>query len=161
MGPHAMLEEACRIAAPPYRRERADDLAALRSTAERIRREVRNSITFGEAHAVTLRTKAKRVPGMLSQARDAPGGQWGVAAALGVDILGMCAYVAFDQRPHPRTASLGPPYPDIRDQYSLLVRYCRARGIAEPRVEVPIIRNLTPEEIEETTRDTLKVISES
>ena len=161
MGPHAVLEEACRIAAPPHRRERADDLAALRSTAERIRREVRNSITFGEAHAVTLRTKAKRVPDMLSQARDAPGRQWDVAAALGVDILGMCAYVAFDQRPHPRTASLGPPYPDIQDQYSLLVRYCRARGIAEPRVEVPIIRNLTPEEIEETTRDMLKVISES
>ena len=161
MGPHAVLEEACRIAAPPHRRERSDDLAALRSTAGRIRREVGNSIRFGEAHAVTLRTKAKRVPDMLSQARDAPGGQWAVAAALGRDILGMCAHVAFDQRPHPRTASLGPPYPDIQDQYALLVRYCRARGIAGPRVEVPIIRSLTPDEIEETTRDMLKVISES
>ena len=96
---------------------------------------------------------------MLSQARDAPGGQWDVASALGADILGMCAYVAFDQRPNPRTASLGPPYPDIQDLYALLVRYCGARGIAEPRVEAPTIRNLAPEEIEATTRHMLRAIS--
>ena len=98
---------------------------------------------------------------MLSQAYGAPDGQWDVAASLGGDILGLCARVAFDQRPHPGTAALGPPYPDIQDLYALLVRYCRDRGIAEPREEVPVIRRLAPEEIEETTRDMLRVMAGS
>ena len=163
IGAHAALEEACRGAEAARQADsgRAETLAGLRGTADRIRREVRNDIAFGEAHAVTLGAKAKRVPDMLSQASGAPGAQWAVAAALGGDILGLCTYVAFDQRPHPRTASLGPPYPDIQDLYALLVRYCGDKGIAEPRFEIPTIRDLTPEEIEEITRDMLKVISES
>ncbi len=164
IGAHAALEEACRGAGEAEQQAdsgRAEALADIRGTADRIRREIGNDIAFGEAHAVTLGAKAKRVPDMLSQACDAPDAQWAVAAALGRDILGLCACVAFDQRPHPRTASLGPPYPDIQDLYALLVRYCVDRGMAEPRAEVPAIRKLAPDEIEETARDMLRVISES
>ena len=163
IGAHAALEEACRGAGAARQADsgRAEALADIRGTADRIRREVGDDIAFGEAHAVTLGAKAKRVPDMLSQAGDAPDAQWAVAAALGGDILGLCACVAFDQRPHPRTASLGPPYPDIQDLYALLVRYCGEKGIAEPRAEVPAIRKLAPEEIDGITRDMLRVISES
>ncbi len=163
IGVHAALEEAC-SAPGRERRERPgrdDELAALRGTAERIRREIGNGITFGEEHAVTLRSTAADVPEMLSQARDAPDVQWSVAAALGGDVLGLCAYVAFDQRPHPLTATYGPPYPDIQDLSALLVGYCGDRGIARPREVQPIARMLTPEEAEEVNRDMIKVISES
>ena len=165
IGPYAVLEEACRIDASARSRHecagRDGDLAALRGTAERIMRATKNSIAFGEAHAFKLDAKARRVPDMLSQASGASDEQWAVVAALGEGVLGLCAYVAFDRRPHPRTASLGPPYPDIQDRYALLVRYCRARGIAEHRVEVPIARKLTPEEIRDANQGMLKVISES
>ena len=98
---------------------------------------------------------------MLSQSSKAPDVQWAVVEALGADILGMCARVAFDQRPHPRSSSMGPPYPDIQDLYSLLVGYCRERDIADPEAEVPTIRKMTPMEIGETSRGMLKVIAES
>ena len=164
IGAHAALEEAC-SAPGRERRERPgrdDELAALRGTAERIGREIGNGIMFGEAHAATLGSTAADVPEMLSQARDAPDVQWSVAAALGGDVLGLCAYIAFDQRPHPLTATYGPPYPDIQDLSALFVRYCGDRGIARPREEeMPTCRMLTPEEIEETTRDMIKVIRES
>ncbi len=163
IGPHAALEEACSAPGREHRERpgRDDELAALRGTAERIRREIGNGITFGEAHAATLGAKAKRVPDMLSQASGAPDGQWAVAAALGGDVLGLCAYVAFDQRPHPMAASRGPPYPDMHDQYALFVRYCGDRGMARPRKGPLAARMLTPEEIEEANRDMIKVISES
>ena len=124
-------------------------------------RETRNSIAFGDAHVGTLRTKARRIPDMLSQAKGATDRQWAVATALGADMLGQCARVAFDQRPHPRSAALGSPYPDIHDLYVLFARYCRDKGMAEPKRERPVIGTLTTEEIEETTREMLKVISES
>ena len=164
IGAHAALEEACRGAGEAARQAgagRAGALAGIRGTADRIRREIGNGILFGDSHAFKLEAMAKHVPDMLSQACDAPDAQWSVATALGRDILGLCAYVAFDQRPHPRTASQGPPYPDIQDLYALLVRYCGEKGMAEPRFEIPTIRDLTPDEIEEITRDMLKVISES
>ena len=164
IGAHAVLEEACGIAASRRRGagdDRAEALAGLRGTADRIIGEIGNGILFGYNHASTLRDMARDVPDMLSQAQGAPDGQWDVAAALGVDILGLCAYVAFDQRPHPRTSSIGPPYPDIHDLYSLLVRYCKDRGIAEPRAEAAAARKMSPEEIEEIRLDMLKVISES
>ncbi len=164
IGAHAALEEACSAPARPRRERpgRDDELAALRGTADRIMSAIRNRITFGEEHALTLESVAVKVPHMLSQASEAPDGQWDVAAALGGDVLGLCAYVAFDQRPHPRTAAYGPPYPDMQDLYALLVRYCGDRGIARPRKGgMPTARMLTPEEIEETTRDMIKVIRES
>ena len=171
IGAHAALEEACRISAEAGAGKdldgagrgggRAGALAGLRRTAERIRHEARNGIAFGEAHAVTLRSKAFGVPGMLSQSSKAPDVQWAVVEALGADILGMCARVAFDQRPHPRSSSMGPPYPDIQDLYSLLVGYCKERDIADPEAEVPTIRKMTPMEIGETSRGMLKVIAES
>ena len=163
IGAHAALEEACN-APGRERRERpgrGEALAALRGTAERIRHEIGNGITFGDAHAVTLGSTAADVPEMLSQASDAPDGQWAVAVALGGDVLGLCAYVAFDQRPHPMTASRGPPYQDLQDLSALLVRYCGDRGIARPRERLPTVGMLTPEEIEEMTRDMIKVITES
>ena len=163
IGAHAALEEACNAPALPRRERpgRAEELAALRGTADRIMRAIQNRITFGEEHALTLESVAVKVPHMLSQAVEAPDGQWDVAAALGGDVLGLCAHVAFDQRPHPRTAAQGPPYPDMQDLYALLVRYCGDRGIARPRKGPLTSRMLTPEEIEETTRDMIKVISES
>ncbi len=164
IGAHAALEEACSAPARPRRERpgRDDELAALRGTADRIMREIGNGILFGDEHASVLESVAVKVPHMLSQAGEAPDGQWDVAAALGGDVLGLCAYVAFDQRPHPRTAAQGPPYPDMQDQYALLVRYCGDRGIARPRKGgMPTARMLTPEEIEETTRDMIKVIRES
>ena len=163
IGAHAALEEAC-SAPGRERRERpgrGEELAALRGTAERIGREIGNGITFGDAHAVTLGSTAADVPDMLSQASDAPDGQWAVAAALGGDVLGLCAYVAFDQRPHPMAASYGPPYPDLQDLSALFVRYCGDRGMARPRERLPTVGMLTPEEIEEMTRDMIKVITES
>ena len=164
IGAHAILEEACRGAAARAGRERigrAEALAGLQGTAERIIGEIGNGIAFGGNHAAVLETKARDIPDMLSQARDAPDAQWGVAAALGGDILGLCARIAFDQRPHPRSYALGPPYPDIRDLYTLLVWYCREKGIAEPRIEVLKIEEPAPESIEEIRRDMLKVIAGS
>ncbi len=164
IGAYAILEEACRGAAARAGRERigrAEALAGLRGTAERIIGEIGNGIAFGGNHAAVLETKARRIPDMLSQARDAPDAQWDVAAALGGDILGLCARIAFDQRPHPRSYALGPPYPDIRDLYTLLVGYCREKGIAEPRIEVLKIEEPAPESIEEIRRDMLKVIAGS
>ena len=164
IGAHAILEEACRAAADRAGRERtgrAEALAGLQGTAERIIGEIGNGIAFGGNHAAALETKARDIPDMLSQARDAPDAQWGVAAALGGDILGLCARIAFDQRPHPRSYALGPPYPDIQDLYTLLVGYCREKGIAEPRIEVLKIEEPAPESIEEIRRDMLKVIAGS
>ena len=163
IGPHAALEEACSAPGREHRERpgRDDELAALRGTAERIGREIGNGITFGDAHAVTLGSTAADVPEMLSQASDAPDGQWAVAVALGGDVLGLCAYVAFDQRPHPMAASYGPPYQELQDLSALLVRYCGDRGIARPRERLPTVGVLTPEEIEEMTRDMIKVITES
>ena len=164
IGAHAVLEEACQAAsARPQGAggDRAEYLAGLQGTAGRIVAEIGNGISFGSSHASTLRTMARDVPDMLSQAQGATDGQWAVASALGGDILGLCARVAFDQRPHPRTVSLGPPYPDIQDMYSLLVRYCGDRGIARPRAEAGTTRKMASEEIEEIKRDMLKVISES
>ena len=165
IGAHAVLEEACRTAVSRARRitdgDRAVELAGLQGTAGRIIAEIGNGILFGRSHASTLGAMARYVPDMLSQAQGAPDGQWAVASALGGDILGLCARVAFDQRPHPRTVSLGPPYPDIQDLYSLLVLYCGDRGIARPKVVPWTTRKMPPEEIEEITRDMLKVISES
>ena len=164
IGAHGILEEACRAAAARAGRERAGRagaLAGLRGTSERIIGEIGNGIAFGGDHAAALETKVRHIPDMLSQARDAPDVQWGVAAALGGDILGLCARIAFDQRPHPRSYALGPPYPDIQDLYTLLVGYCREKGIAEPRIEAAEFREPAPEKIEEIRRDMLKVISES
>ena len=164
IGAHAILEEACRAAADRAGREhtgRAEALAGLQGTSERIIGEIGNGIAFGDNHAAVLETKARRIPDMLSQALDAPDAQWDVAAALGGDILGLCAFVAFDQRPHPRSHARGPPYPDIQDLYTLLVGYCRDRGIAEPRIEAAKFREPAPEEIEEIRRDMLKVIAGS
>ena len=170
IGAHAVLEEACRTAgagqgesARPQGAggDRAEYLAGLEGTAGRIIAEIGNGILFGDDHASTLGAMARGVPDMLSQAQGATDGQWAVASALGGDILGLCARVAFDQRPHPRTATLGPPYPDIQDLYSLLVLYCGDRGIARPKVVPWTTRKMSPEEIEEITRDMLKVISES
>ena len=165
IGAHAVLEEACQAAAAARRQDtggdRAAELARLQSTAGRIIAEIGNGILFGSSHASTLEDMARHVPDMLSQAQGAPDGQWAVASALGGDILGLCARVAFDQRPHPRTVSVGPPYPDIQDLYSLLVLYCGDRGIARPRAEAWPAEKLAPEEIEEIKRDMLKVISES
>ena len=164
IGAHAILEEACRAAAAQAGRERtgrAEALAGLRGTAERIICEIGNGIAFGGNHASVLESMALDIPDMLSQARDAPDAQWDVAAALGGDILGLCARIAFDQRPHPRSYALGPPYPDIRDLYELLVGYCKDRGIAELGKEVSKIREPAPEEIEETRRDMLRVMAGS
>ena len=165
IGAHAVLEEACQAAAAARRQDtggdRAAELARLQSTAGRIIAEIGNGILFGSSHASTLEDMARHVPDMLSQAQGAPDGQWAVASALGGDILGLCARVAFDQRPHPRTATLGPPYPDIQDLYSLLVRYCGDRGIARPRSGPWTAKEMTAEEIGEIVRDMLKVISES
>ena len=171
IGAHAVLEEACGAAATAAHPASAavgrggggrdEALVGLRGTAERIRQEVRNSIGFGAEHAVTLRSTAVYVIDMLSQAKGATDRQWSVAAALGADVLGLCARVAFDQRPHPRSPSLGPPYPDIQDLCALFVRYCADRGLAELGEERVVIGTLTDEEVEETARDMLKVISES
>ena len=164
LGAHAILEEACSAAAARAGRERVgrtEALAGLRGTAERIICEIGNGIAFGGDHAAVLETKARYIPDMLLQARDAPDAQWDVAAALGGDILGLCARIAFDQRPHPRSYALGPPYPDIQDLYTLLVVYCRDRGIAEPGIEAAKFKEPTTEKIEEIRRDMLKVISES
>ena len=167
IGAHAVLEEACRTAERARARlqgaggDRAAELARLQGTAGRIIAEIGNGILFGSSHASTLETMSRYVPDMLSQAQGATDGQWAVASALGGDILGLCARVAFDQRPHPRTVSVGPPYPDIQDLYSLLVLYCGDRGIARPRAEAWAAKNLTAKEIEEIKRDMLKVISES
>ena len=171
VGTYAVLEEACGMAAPAAatavqrdgggdRDERAATLAGLRGTADRIRREIGNGIVFGEEHAYRIEPKATDIIDMLSQARDAPGRQWAVAAALAGDVLGLCSLVVFDQRPHPRMSALGPPYPDMQDLYSLFVGYCRARGIAEVRDDGRSCRGAdsTPEE---TTRDMLKVIAGS
>ena len=98
---------------------------------------------------------------MLSQARGAPAGQWAVAAALACDLLGLCARIVFDQRPHPRTAALGPPYQAIQDMYALLVRYCRARGVAEPKKTVRVLGGTSAEDIEELSRDMIRAVSGS
>ena len=164
IGAHAILEEACRSAAARAGRERvgrAEALAGLRGTGERIIGEIGNGIAFGGNHAAVLETKAVRIPDMLSQASDAPDAQWDVVAALGGDMLGLCARIAFDQRPHPRSYALGPPYPDIQDLYGLLVGYCGEKGIAEPRIKAAKFQEPAPEEIEEIRRDMLKVIAES
>ena len=168
IGAHAVLEEACQAPAERGRArlrgaggDRAAELAGLQGTAGRIIAEIGNGILFGGSHASTLGAMARGVPDMLSQAQGAPDGQWAVASALGCDILGLCARVAFDQRPHPRTATLGPPYPDIQDLYSLLVRYCGDRGIARPWSGPWTAKEMTAEEIGEIVRDMLKVISES
>ena len=170
IGAHAVLEEACRTAGAGSGAssrpqgvggDRAEYLAGLEGTAGRIIAEIGNGILFGDDHASTLEAMSRCVPDMLSQAQGATEEQWAVASALGGDILGLCARVAFDQRPHPRTASLGPPYPDIQDLYSLLVLYCGDRGIARPKAVPWTTRKMPPEEIEEITRDMLKVISES
>ena len=164
IGPHDVLEEAC--AAAPLARQgargeegRAAELARLRGTAERIRREIGNGIAFGEVHAIPMLSKAACISDMLSQASGAPRAQWAVATALAGDVLGMCARVAFDQRPHPRTTALGRPYHEIQDLYALFVGYCRARGIAEA-VDVPPDRDrTTAEDAEEMGRDMLRAIS--
>ncbi len=162
IGAHAVLEEACGLAARPADGGgRAEALEGLRGTAGRIRREVGNGIAFGGNHAGTLLTSAEYIPGMLSQAGGLPDGQWAVAYALGADMLGLCARIAFDQRPHPRTAALGPPYPDIQDLHALFAGYCGERGVAEPRAERPKIMKIAPEEDEEIARAMRKVISES
>ena len=161
IGPHAVLEEACGMARARARVARAATLAGLRGTAERIRREIGNGIAFGEPHAIPLESNAEVVPEILSQARDAPDEQWAVVAALSGDILNLCARVAFDQRPRPRTAAVGPPYPDIKDMYTLLCRYCRAKGIANAMDRPSTLRMMTAKDAEEISRDMLKVISES
>ena len=166
IGAHAVLEEACgaaeaAAARPTLAAGRDEALAGLRGTAERIMHETKNGIAFGDAHVGTLRTKARRIPDMLSQAKGATDVQWAVVVALGADMLGLCARAAFDQRPHPRSAALGHPYQDIRDLYVLFVRYCRDKGLAEPKMERPVIGTMTTEEAEETAREMLKVISES
>ena len=162
IGAHAVLEEACSLAARPADGGgRAEALEGLRGTAGRIRREVGNGIAFGGVHACILEAKTERIPGMLSQAGGAPDGRWAVAYALGADILGLCARIAFDQRPHPRSTARGPPYPDIHDLHALFVGYCREKGVAEPRAERPKIMKLAPEEDEEVARAMRKVISES
>ena len=162
LGPHAVLEEACGMArVRDGRATRAATLAGLRGTAGRIRREIGNGIAFGESHAIPLESNAKVVPEMLSQALDAPDEQWAVVAALSGDILSLCARVAFDQRPHPRTPAVGPPYPDIKDMYALLCRYCRAKGIASAMDRPSTLRMMTAKDAEEISRDMLKAISES
>ena len=161
LGPHAVLEEACGMARPRARVTRAATLAGLRGTAGRIRREIGNGIAFGESHAIPLESNAEVVPELLSQARDAPDEQWAVVAALSGDILSLCARVAFDQRPRPRTAAVGPPYPDIKDMYTLLCRYCRAKGIASAMDRPSTLRMMTAKDAEEIRRDMLKVIPES
>ncbi len=161
IGPHAVLEEACGMARARERDSRAAALAGLRGTAERIKREIGNGIEFGEPHAIPLETRAEVVPKMLSQAHGAPDEQWAVVAALSGDILSLCARVVFDQRPHPRTFAVGPPYQDIEDLYALLCRYCRAKNIANAMDGPASFRMLTAKEAEEISRDMLKVISES
>ena len=168
IGTYAMLEEACGMATATAataaqrgsgdRDGRAATLAGLQGTADRIRREIGNGITFGEEHASLIESKATRMLDMLSQARDAPGGQWAVAAALAGDMLGLCSFAVFDQKPHPRMSALGSPYPDMQDLYALFVGYCRARGMAEVREDWQSRRwgDAKPEEI---TRDMLKVIA--
>ena len=161
IGSHAVLEEACGMARERARDSRAAAIAGLRGTAERIKREIGNGIAFGESHAVPLESSAEVVPEILSQARGAPDEQWAVVAALSGDILSLCARVAFDQRPHPRTPAAGPPYPDIEDLYALLCRYCRAKGIANAMDRPSTLRMMTAKDAEEISRDMLKVISES
>ncbi len=167
IGAYAALEEACGAgAAPAFDGDggggggRAAVLEGLKGTAERIKREIGNGIAFGEVHAIPAVHMARRIPDMLSQARDAPGEQWAVAAALAGDMLSLCSLVVFDQRPHPRTYALGPPYPDIQDMYALFVGYCRSRGIAEAREDGPNFK-WDRVEAEKAARDMLKVISES
>ena len=166
IGAYDVLEEACSAAAAAAvdddgdgDSKRAAVLEGLKGTAERMKREIGIGITFGESHASLLESKATRIPDMLSQARDAPGEQWAVAAALARDMLSLCSLVVFDQRPHPRAPTLGPPYPDIQDLYALFVGYCRSRGIADVWEGMSRSRwaDATPEEI---TRDMIKVISE-
>ena len=173
VGTYAVLEEACGMAASTTTAvaaaagrdgdgdERAATLAGLQGTVDRIRREIGNGIVFGEEHASLIESKATRMLDMLSQARDAPGRQWAVAAALAGDVLGLCSLVVFDQRPHPRMSALGPPYPDMQDLYSLFVGYCRARGIAEVREGWQSRRWWADSTPEEMTRDMLKVIAGS
>ena len=162
IGAHAVLEEACAMAPAGQKGEdRAADLEALRGTAGRILREIGHGIAFGHAHALPMMSKARLVPDMLSRAIGAPGGQWAVAAALAGGVMGMCARVAFDQRPHPRTSALGPPYPDIQDMHALLVRYCRARGIVDARDIQPMEEGMSARDAEEMARDMIKVASES
>ena len=162
IGPHAVLEEACAMASPAAaeKLDRAALLERLQKTAERTRREIGNGIAFGEAHAIQIEPKARRVQDTLSRARSAPGEQWTVVAALAGDMLGLCARVAFDQRPQPRTSALGPPYPDIQDLYALLAGYCRERGMAVAGEILPKRSRLTARESREISRDMLRVISE-
>ena len=166
IGTYAVLEEACGMAAATAAERdgsgggRAATLAGLQGTADRIRREIGNGIIFGDAHADLIEPKATRMLDMLSQARDAPDGQWAVAADLAGDVLGLCSLVVFDQRPHPRMSTLGPPYPDMQDLYALFIGYCKARGIAEVR-EDGQSRRWADAKTEELARDMLKVIAGS
>ena len=106
-----------------------------------------------------MKNKALLVPDMLSRALGAPAEQWPVASALAGDLLGLCARVAFDQRPHPRTSALGPPYHDIQDMLALLVGYCRARGIVDAEEIEPLEPGIaTAREAVEVTRDMIKAV---